>query len=813
MFSLHSPLSHPEDDLEYDDVVITGALSASSPSALRLPPSPLLASSTSSPASSSSFSSSPSSSSSADSDTCLGLTDNSAHCFPTFAALRSWMVNYATTNGFEVRWRASGGEGSAHHGGTIRCWCFEKPPATVKVEVISSTAPLRIVHTKTSSRGGKQVKCGCDWYVNFYRHADGEYHITTRKLTHSGHEVVNPSALTDHIDSMRNLPTEVQQAVELMIRNGMHGIESERRYLQALHKLTIDREVFRNFVKKTKRQMGILDSSDDFKQLLYWLQNEMANKAALARMRVAEDDCRVEAVFYMSADMIHNLDRNGVVLAMDTTFKTNRFHWPLLLVCGVNEHFQTILLAVALVHHQTTDSFSWVLDQMKLSVSEATWDGVATIITDGDAAMAAALLAKLPGARHLRCRYHLETNLRDKLLAPLGLIPLEKFITAWKGVVHEETESGFKAAKADLHRSFPAAVAYLEKWHWPHERQFAECYLTDTTTLGLRSTARVESWNSLLKGMLAVNSSTSLSVLFQSLQFAASEVDRRAVRRAAEEAARVAKPIYQRTVEAETRPHLTHYAVTKLMHQFELQHNYQHAPKAYAGADTVWYVWDARPVDDKPEEKREVRAKEDFMHCSCGYPTTHLLPCRHVLHINLHLYNYAFQRRQISQRWLKYYKPLSVASTAASDPPLPLPTAIPSFNSALVQVGIMPARQARHGTLMGYCNTICTRAAEYTDIYHEALKKVEELARWVEAQTSKTGLDIVSRPSPSSSSPFSSPTVQPAVSSLHASVGIEQVAFPEHRKKPKGRPAECRQKGVAERAEGKKARLSASQMS
>jgi hypothetical protein len=114
---------------------------------------------------------------------------------------------------------------------------------------------------------------------------------------------------------------------------------------------------------------------------------------------------------------------------------------------------------------------------------------------------------------------------------------------------------------------------------------------------------------------------------------------------------------------------------------------------------------------------------------------------------------------------------------------------------------------------MGYCNTICTRAAEYTDIYHEALKKVEELARWVEAQTSKTGLDIVSRPSPSSSSPFSSPTVQPAVSSLHASVGIEQVAFPEHRKKPKGRPAECRQKGVAERAEGKKARLSASQMS
>jgi hypothetical protein len=236
------------------------------------------------------------------------------------------MVQYATANGFEVRWRASGGEASAHHSGTVRCWCFEKPPVAVKEEVIPSTAPLRIVHTKRSARGGKQVKCGCDWYVGFNRQAGGEYHITTRKLTHSGHDVVDPSILVNHIDSMRNLPAMVQQAVQMMIRSGMHDVETERRYLQAMHELTIDREVFRNFVKKTKREMGILDSSDDFKQLLYWLQTEMANKAALARMRVAEDDCRVEAVFYMSADMIHNFDRNGVVLAMDTTFKTNRFY-------------------------------------------------------------------------------------------------------------------------------------------------------------------------------------------------------------------------------------------------------------------------------------------------------------------------------------------------------------------------------------------------------------------------------------------------------------------------------------------------------
>jgi hypothetical protein len=70
----------------------------------------------------------------------------------------------------------------------------------------------------------------------------------------------------------------------------------------------------------------------------------------------------------MSADMIYQLQRNGTVLVMDTTFKTNRFHWPQLIVCGINEHRQTIVFAVALIHHQTTTAFTWALQQMQQAV-------------------------------------------------------------------------------------------------------------------------------------------------------------------------------------------------------------------------------------------------------------------------------------------------------------------------------------------------------------------------------------------------------------------------------------------------------------
>ena len=161
------------------------------------------------------------------------------------------------------------------------------------------------------------------------------------------------------------------------------------------------------------------------------------------------------------------------------------------------------------------------------------------MFSDGDAAMDAAVSLVLPCARHLRCRFHLESNLRTALHPLLPIIQVEEFITAWKEVIYLAREDDYVAAKEKLERDFPLAMPYLQRYHWVNERSFAECYILDVLTFGLRSTARVESWNALLKGALQVNSSSSLAILFESLQFAASGVDRRRMRRAHDEAARL----------------------------------------------------------------------------------------------------------------------------------------------------------------------------------------------------------------------------------------------------------------------------------
>ena len=88
---------------------------------------------------------------------------------------------------------------------------------------------------------------------------EGRYVVTEkRRLTHTGHTPVAPSSSTTELDSLRNVPTAIKEAVRKMLKSGMHCVESERRFLQEEHEVTITRDVFHNLVKKTKAELGIV---------------------------------------------------------------------------------------------------------------------------------------------------------------------------------------------------------------------------------------------------------------------------------------------------------------------------------------------------------------------------------------------------------------------------------------------------------------------------------------------------------------------------------------------------------------------------
>ncbi len=187
------------------------------------------------------------------------------------------------------------------------------------------------------------------------------------------------------------------------------------------------------------------------------------------------------------------------------------------------------------------------------------------------------------------------------------------------------------------------------------------------------------------------------------------------------------------------------------------------------------------------------------MECTCGFPASMQLPCRHVMALNLNLFHHAFRPGQVGKRWLKYYKP-PPSTPLRQLPPEPLPSTVPNFISSLEQSGTEPRRQARFGQLMGYCMTICTRGADYSAVFNSAYEKVSGLAHWIEVETS------VTRPAAGQRAPSSSPSVPSALSS----VAIDDMQLPQHKKKQKGRAGEKRAVGAAEQA-AKRGKISASQ--
>jgi hypothetical protein len=256
--------------------------------------------------------------------------------------------------------------------------------------------------------------------------------------------------------------------------------------------------------------------------------------------------------------------------------------------------------------------------------------------------------------------------------------------------------------------------------------------------------------------------------------------------------------------------------------QFAVQHHYQCEQKTVAGVESIWYVFDGR--HEGTADRRSVHVRDTVMVCSCCFPITYLLPCRHVLRLNLQLYKAAFRSGQVGKRWLRYFKPQPSAPAdltlrAAVPDGDPVDNLIPADLESFVQPGLELSRRGRYGQLMGYCQTICSIGSEHKTVFFDALKDVQALVRRLEAATAESAFGSAAQLSPATSSPrptivssssssspaVSSPSASSALSSssssslaaadavlgpevgMHPTVAINQLTIPPHRKKQLGR--------------------------
>ncbi|KAM3406733.1 hypothetical protein ACQJBY_000668 [Aegilops geniculata] len=191
--------------------------------------------------------------------------------------------------------------------------------------------------------------------------------------------------------------------------------------------------------------------------------------------------------------MIIDYAHFGDVVTFDTTFGTNKEYRPFGVFLGFNHFRETVVFGACLLYDETFDSFRWLFDTF---LSTHNKKQPRTIYTDQDTAMGNAIKDVFTEARHGLCTFHIMQNAIKHLSAHCTKESnlIKDFSTCVFGYEDKETfVEAFYTLRTKVEKQtwFDSIYKVREKW--------AECYMRDAFTLGMRSTQLSESLNNDLK--------------------------------------------------------------------------------------------------------------------------------------------------------------------------------------------------------------------------------------------------------------------------------------------------------------------------
>ena len=179
----------------------------------------------------------------------------------------------------------------------------------------------------------------------------------------------------------------------------------------------------------------------------------------------------------------------GDVLVFDSTYKTNRYAMPFIPFVGINNHRQTTVFACAIVSDEKEVTYKWLLETFLKAMYQQKPKG---IITDGDAAMIAAVGKVFPGVSYRVCTWHIEKNMKKHIdsLAHNEFRSLLYYTTS-EQVFEERWRAFVEKHQTELTKEWMKRM-YRRKKLW------SAAYLANGYFLGMKSNQRSESLNSTL---------------------------------------------------------------------------------------------------------------------------------------------------------------------------------------------------------------------------------------------------------------------------------------------------------------------------
>ncbi|MGH7240017.1 MAG: transposase [Candidatus Saccharimonadales bacterium] len=585
------------------------------------------------------------------------ITTDSTHSFDSYVGLKNFFSNYAMQRGWNTVLYASGTATGQQHHGSFKCSLHKLPSA-----ISESAVPTDKQRKKRARRVEEQTGSGCRWQV-CWRRTDREpfkWNVTTKRhLEHTGHQPLGIDTAC-RVDQSKKFTAEMIQVLTRLVVTTPSITETcAIKFMTDQFKVTFSPNVFHYQMVLTRKQQQMPEDRQEMRRLFNFFNTQKEQDRCWARMAV-DEEMVTDRIVYISKAMKYNLERNGDLIIMDTTCKTNRFGLPLLVLVGVNQYYHTVILAVAVIAHETADMFTWALQAVRDCVGMNVWSRVKCIATDGDAAMQLAINNVLPHAKHLRCTYHLEQNIRSNMKkVPMRANEITQLIEQWQNVIYEPDPQTHMQLRKRLHDNYPAAVSYLEKNIWPNAELFVNACTRQYLTLGMYSTQRVESMHASLKKLFDLRSTTDINSLFTALEQASIRQQDRTVEDALKQQIQTQQSLNRKALYTRVSLVCSPYISNLICDEWDSAGSY--TVKVSRNETNLCMEAEVTATSNQSSSPstsstacyspRTVFVRKDMCSCTCMFPTYMLLPCRHVLLVNQHAFGSNWQSDQVAVRW------------------------------------------------------------------------------------------------------------------------------------------------------------------
>ncbi|XP_057418072.1 protein FAR1-RELATED SEQUENCE 5-like [Lotus japonicus] len=234
-----------------------------------------------------------------------------------------------------------------------------------------------------------------------------------------------------------------------------------------------------NQIGKQRRQL-----KSDVENAILYLKDLRKKDPAMFWRHHANEDGKVELLFWADGISQKNYEVFGDVVAFDATYGKNKYQYPFVIFSGLNNHNQTTVFACAIIANESEETYVWLLERF-LEAMRGKFP--TSVITDGHLSMKNAITTVFPSAHHRLCAWHLLQNATRNIKIP-------GFTQQFKRCMLVDYEVGeFKHKWESVVSKFGLEDNEWVMEHYENRKIWAVAHIRGCFFAGFRTTSRCES--------------------------------------------------------------------------------------------------------------------------------------------------------------------------------------------------------------------------------------------------------------------------------------------------------------------------------